>query len=369
MLTAYFRPASWLLLRLLVVLGLLLPQLVLASPQVVFVNPAKHGEAFWDNVSSSMLAAAEELDFQLEIVYSDRDGERMNQHTRSLLAEKNIDYLVLVNEEGAVLPSVRAALSQKVHILLLLNDLTEVQKQLLIREGFDLSGLLTVIPDNYTTGYQMMLQLQRCAIRLSMPATSPLPVLMIGGDKLTPASTARNQGALDYLAQQSWLQLDRFFYADWSQEQSYKLVSRRLEHLAETAVPKLIWSANDPIALGAVKAYSEKGVIAGKEACFVGLNWSSEILKEVISGSIESSFGGHFLAGGLAMVLIKDHLAGSSQLSMEFDMFALDKSNALRYLTLYGDAPWQRIAFSQFLLANRVTYPSLSATLLPPIDK
>ena len=51
---------------------------ILKRPQIVFLNPGKSGEVFWDLVSDTMRAAASQLHVDVEIIHSERNRRMLN---------------------------------------------------------------------------------------------------------------------------------------------------------------------------------------------------------------------------------------------------------------------------------------------------
>jgi hypothetical protein len=69
----------------------------------------------------------------------------------------------------------------------------------------------------------------------------------------------------------------------------------------------LIWTSNDQMAFGAMDAVREMGREPGKDVLFSTINWAPHSLNALQMGQISALAGGHFMLGGLAMVLLKDY--------------------------------------------------------------
>ena len=50
-----------------------------SAMSVTFINPGKQGEKFWDMVSQTMQAAADDLDITLEVIYAQRNRVQMRK--------------------------------------------------------------------------------------------------------------------------------------------------------------------------------------------------------------------------------------------------------------------------------------------------
>ncbi len=337
---------------------------------VTFVNPGKQGERFWDMVTETMQAAADDFDIELEVVYAQRNRVRMAElGVEVTQRETPPDYLVLVNEEQAAERILLSANQRNIRTLMLLNDFLPEQRQRVGQPGDQGSKLLGAItPDNFGAGKRMMNALFKCADAKYAP---PHHILAIGGDQLTPASIDRNNGAVAALkSAEANTQLDRFLFANWNQKEAQNLTQRYLSWAERNNIqPAAIWAANDPIAFGAREALKQQGLKPGKDVCLVGLNWSAQGLKLVQSGEMLLTDGGHFLAGAWSMVLLNDYNARlqrderSPVGPVRFQMQSIDKTNIERYLSKLGDENWGKIDFTQFSRVDQSGYSDYDFSL------
>ncbi|APX93065.1 hypothetical protein BWR19_09060 [Halomonas sp. 1513] len=335
-------------------LSLVSPAIFAASLNVTFINPGYQGERFWDMVGTTMLAAAADLDIELEILHAERDRYIMQSLAAQVLErERAPDYLVLVNEEQQAVELLKQAEMHGVDVLFLLNGPSAEQRLHTGAPGERYRHWVGVIePDNFAAGARMAEALLEAA-----PSRSyPLPTLALLGDTLTPASIGRNGGMLDVLLEEPRIRLDRLLTAHWNQEEARTLTAGYLRWLARrNETPALIWAANDPIAIGAIEALQEAGFAPGEEVLLVGLNWSPEGIQRVARGELLLTDGGHFLAGAWAMVLLRD-LADSvievADASIRFPMAALDANDVALYGERLVSPEWSHIDFSRFRYAG-----------------
>ena len=91
---------------------------------VVFVNPGKTGEVYWDMVSQTMQAAGRKLGAHVEVLTSERNYRTMQELGLGVVARSDKpDFLILSNEESAAVPILEAAEAAGVKTLLLSNTL------------------------------------------------------------------------------------------------------------------------------------------------------------------------------------------------------------------------------------------------------
>ncbi|MEH6579835.1 MAG: ABC transporter substrate-binding protein [Amphritea sp.] len=334
-----------------------------SAMSVTFINPGKQGERFWDMVTETMQASADDLDITLEVIYAQRNRVKMRKLGLAVTQRTTLpDYLVLVNEEQAAEDILVAADSAGIKTLMLLNDFLPEQRHRIGQPGGKYPHLLGAItPDNFSAGARMMKALKNCAE--NNQRADSYHVLALGGDTRTPASIDRNNGALSVLEKDRKLILDRFLFANWNKQEAKDLTIRYLKWAERNQIaPAVIWAANDPIAAGAIEALREFNLQPGKDLCLVGLNWSTEGLQMVRDGELVLTDGGHFLAGAWSMVLLNDHyqrsLTGITEPigHVPFNMQSIDKTLIKQYTHKLGDEDWSKIDFRSFSLVSSPSY-------------
>ncbi len=188
------------------------------------------------------------------------------------------------------------------------------------------------------------------AAATGLPPGTPVELVALSGDKVTPASVHRDAG-LDAVvaAQAGGALLRQRVQGRWLQDRGYELTLGLLQRWPQL---RAVWAANDPMALGALSAARESGRVPGRDIFIAGLNWSAEALRAVVGGDLVVSVGGHFMAGGWSMVLLRDYHEGhdfaaeGAELGLAFEV--LDAGNAGRYLARFGDGDWRAIDFRRF---------------------
>lgn len=281
---------------------------------VVFVNPGKSGEVFWDMVAGTMTAAGRKLGMSVEVLYAERNHRVMQDLGLEVTTRADKpDFLVLVNEEGAAVPVLEAADARGIKTLLLSNTLVGEDAE---RFGPPRTRLATwigsIVPDMDVAGARMASALLAKARASGLEsADGKLHFLAIGGDDTTPTSIARNRGMERQLADAPDAVVDRMLLANWNAAEAERITSNYLAWASRKGIRLAgIWAGNDPMALGALDAVSAAKLTPGQDLHVVGLNWSLPALAEVERGRMLLTDGGHFLMGGWSMVLLRDYADG-----------------------------------------------------------
>lgn len=287
-------------------LCLALPLAASAEPaSVVFLNPGLSTETFWTSYTRFMQAAADELGMTLHVEYSERRADLTLTQARAILSgPQRPDYLVLVNEQYVAPEIMRLSRGTGVKLLLVNNGLTVSQARSIEAQPDKYAEpLSTLMTNDEQAGFQMLHQMVA-----QLPRDSgPVDLVAFAAIKTTPASQLREQGMRRALADFPQVRLRQVVYGGWSRQRAYEQAQLLLERYPAT---RLVWSANDEMAFGAMQAFEEAGRKPGRDVLFSAINSSPEALRARIDGRLSVLLGGHFTLGGWAMVMLHDDAQG-----------------------------------------------------------
>ncbi|MFG5862558.1 ABC transporter substrate-binding protein [Metapseudomonas sp. CR1201] len=342
----------------------------LSAASVVFLNPGRTHEPFWASYAQFMQAAADDLGMELEIRFAERDLERMLDQAREVLrGENRPDYLVFVNEQYAGPEILRLARGSGVKLFAVNSSLTPDQQSVTggTRERYP-DWIGSMVPNDEEAGYLMARTLLEQQARRT--PGQPFDVLAFSGIKQTPAAQRREQGLMAALAEFPQARLRQLVYSEWNRERAYDQAMQLFQRYPKVNV---VWSANDEMAFGAMKAATELGRKPGQDMYFSGLNNSAEVLHAYLDGQISALVSGHFTLGGWAMVLLHDYDAGvdfarHGGKDREVRLFmALDRDSAKRLLRRIEQQGYD-LDFRAFSLVGKKAATDYRFSLEPLID-
>ena len=328
--------------------------------RIAFLNPGKTGEVFWDLVSETMRAAAKQLNVDVEIVYSERNHRTLRGLGTAIVGRAAPpDYFIVVNEESAATPIVEAANAAGIKTLLLSNAFTGSEAQHYGAPRTVLNHWIgSLLPDTYSAGARMAKALVEASRRNRwVSADGKVHLLALAGDEKTPNSITRTSGFTSFVQAQPDVVLDRLLFANWNAAEAETLADRYFGWAQRSGIrPAGVWAANDPIALGAMKAMEKNGLAAGRDLGVVGLNWSPEALDAVKAGRMILTDGGHFFEGGWSMVLLRDHADGcdfaAHSAAQDVPLASIDKAGVQDLADLIKGQQFDRIRFANFLASR-----------------
>ncbi|QOZ53644.1 sugar ABC transporter substrate-binding protein [Bradyrhizobium sp. CCBAU 53338] len=323
---------------------------------IVFVNPGKTGEVYWDMVAQTMQAAGRKLNAHVEVLTSERNYRTMQELGLGVVARADKpDFLILSNEESAAVPILEAAEVAGIKTLLLSNTLIGEDAVRLGPPRATLKNWLGDITTDLTTAGARMANALIGAARNEkwQSPDGKIHLLGIGGDETTPASIARNAGLQLAVAAAPDVVVDRLLFANWTQSEAEQVAANYLSWAQRKGIrPAGIWAGNDPMALGALKAVAAAGITPGEDIQVVGLNWSEDALREIKAGRMLLTDGGHFLLGGWSIVLLRDYADGcdfaATSPHIEVKTSAITRDNLGSVAGLIKTRAFDRIDFARF---------------------
>ncbi|CAK16155.1 ABC transporter substrate-binding protein [Pseudomonas entomophila] len=337
------------------------------AASVVFLNPGYSNETFWVDYSRFMQAAAKDLGMALRVQYSERSADRTLTLARAVLqGPQRPDYLVLVNEQYVAPEVIRLSRGTGVKLFLVNNGLTEDQLRSTQSQPEKYPRILgTLVSNDEEAGYQML----KAMVAQLPPADGPVDLLAFAGVKTTPASQLRELGMRRALADYPQVRLRQVVYGGWSRQRAFEQAQMLLERYPGT---QLVWSANDEMAFGAMRAFEAAGRVPGRDVVFSAVNSSPEALRARIDGRLGVLMGGHFTMGGWAMVMLHDDALGlavdrdGQQKHQVPSLQLIDVDKARRWLRLL-DQDGHGIDFHRYSAEGRAAdfrYPFL----MSPVD-
>ncbi len=330
---------------------------------VTFLAPDIEGsDGFYDTLTDILQAAATQLDVAVEVINCQRQRERMIEQAVALTTRPaRPDYVLLVNYMTAapeIMPAFDAA---GIGVFFVVEGMTGAEATPLGNpRRKHASWLGEIVPDDVSAGYLLSQALTDAARNKHMAGADGLIHVGVLSGEHTPAGNARFRGWLDLKGQCTDIAQDDFQYGEWRED-----VARRVTALMLKRHPgmRVIWCANDAMALGAMAAVCEIGKTPGKDILLGGVDLGARALAGVADGSLAVSVGGHVTDGARALVLLYDHHATKTlpPASRRTHLVAVGADDAPGYLRFMREKAWHGVDFVRF---SRARNPDADETAL-----
>lgn len=165
-----------------------------------------------------------------------------------------------------------------------------------------------MLPNDFQAGYDLANILVDKALKANRVAPNGrVQVVAMGGPEKDFAAVERKRGFELAMARRKDVEVLQFVPAHWLQDRARRKTSLLLRRYPDVGV---IWAASDSMAVGAIDAMRGLGRKPGKDIIVGGIDWIPRALSEIRAGTMAVSFGGHFMQGGWAMVLLHDYHHG-----------------------------------------------------------
>lgn len=273
-----------------------------AKATAVFLNPGSSNEFFWVGFTDFMRAAADDLGIDLKVEYAERDPQTTLAQVRAVVKSGNTpDYLVFTNENYVAPEVLRLTTGTDIKLFVLHNQLTDEQQQFTggAREKYP-NWIGSAVANNEQAGY-----LTAKALLEQHPNLSE--IVAVSGNRQTPVAQERVAGLMRALDEYPYVTLHQVVQGNWLRQRSKEQVSKLIKRYPSV---RLIWTASDEMAFGAIEAMQARDLVAGQDFYVATMNNSQAVLGARLDGSISALAAGHFTLGGWAMVMLADHANG-----------------------------------------------------------
>lgn len=322
---------------------------VAAKQTVLFVNPSVVDDPFWRKVQTISQHAAQQLGFELNVIYGEGNRHIQLQELKKYLEyQQKPDYAFLILYPGAALETLKLLEQFNVPSITLEQTISGPEKLQIADPGENFKLWLgEVYHDNYQAGYDLA-----AALYNSSNKSNNLKAVLINGH-YGSESNMRAKGAVDFFFSKG-VNVAQEVHASWSEalstEQTLKLLKRHKDI-------NIVWAASDLMAIGAMKA-CKQACAESQNITFGGFDWLSVGLEKIASGEVQASVGGHFMMGAWALVSLFDHQKNhpywSEHKELVIPMGIITKDNVHNYQWMKSNPNWGQIDYkSKSLYLNK----------------
>lgn len=265
---------------------------------------------FWQLVAKAASKAAEDLNINLQVISVNGNPLRPVRVLSALVNSSRKPDAVLFpnikNTGKAVLD-----LLEKHKIYSVIYDNGFSPKDNMGRPGqYYRYWLGQIAVNNYEASRQLTHELIEEALQ-RFPDQRPLPMIVLEGNTSSQANAQRLLGMFDALVSyKEMVEIRQIFHTRYNPKHAYNATLSAQQRYPEVRV---IWAANDAMAVRAVDALKEADQIPGRDVLVTGFDLLPEARRRIQRGELFNSYGGHFMAAAWGLVYLYDHLHGASE--------------------------------------------------------
>ena len=320
---------------------------------------AGDSDPFWELFAGFMEAASSDFGLELKVHFAVGDRDLLATQLREACDRSDRpDAVVVQGFKSSGLRSLRVAERYGVPALLINAGLTERQKGRVGEPRDRLKHWIgEILPNDFSAGFKLANALIDEAVRDPKRIADDGRVHLLGlnGVVSDSASIQRVAGLNAAMADRSDVAvLEQVITADWQQS-----LARSRCRILHRRYPRatVIWTASDGMAIGAIEAMEDQGLIAGKDVVIGGVDATLDAMDRIEQGTLYASVGGHFMEGAWAVVLLHDFLKGLDPAKIPrhyaSPMALVTKSNLADYRVELKPSTWKLIDFRQFSRFDR----------------
>lgn len=310
---------------------------LLAKEKVAWFKSGSNSK-FWPIVEQIMVAAASDLQLDLNIYEYNNDPFYMITLVKEVLADKNSrpDCILIHN------------FKKRGEKILELGEQFEVPV-FLFNAGFGPDSLVgkprekyphwigQILPDDEYGGYLLAKELIRKAASLEKDH-APLQMVALEGNRTSSASIKRVAGLKRALAEHPEVLINQFFHSKWKIELAKEAFQATRRRYPDTTI---FWAASETMSIGVIEAAKEHDLLPGQNLFTGGFDLLPENKKYIETGEMTASVGGHYFEAAWALVLIHDYLNGfdfatEGTTSFTTKMTSQTKEDLTKYNDIYS---------------------------------
>lgn len=328
---------------------LLAPAYSADKPFVIFANPGSKDDVFFKLMNDFMMAAADDLGFEMAVYYGNRNHVLIDENVKTIFKRERLpDYLMGMNARGSGESMLNMAEDARVKTVFINQSfLGEVREQMGYPGEKYKEWLFEYLPDDVHSGYILAKTLIDDAIAKGLvDGNGVVNIIGISGHEESAASILREKGLAQAVAEYPNARLHQVVHAGWKRDKAREIAKRMIRRYDDVSV---IWSASDKMALGITEGIRETGSKPGVNVLTGGIDWANFALDMVEEGDFSVTVGGHFMDGAWALVMLYDAIHGFEIPKRSQSSFSsITAENVSRYRAHFGTNNWKKIDFTKF---------------------
>lgn len=279
----------------------------LAAEKVAWFKSGSNSR-FWPVVERIMSAAATDLGMELQIYEFENDPFYMVTLVEKVLEDPATkpDCILIHNFKKRGSKVLQLAEDAGVPIFIFNAGFDRVSDVGQPREKFAY-WIGQMLPDDEYAGYLLAQELILKAGKLEKNQSKPIEMVALEGNRTSEASNKRVAGLKRALGEHPGVVMNQYFHSKWKYDLAQEALRVTFRRYPNTSI---IWSASESMAIGAIEAAPQQGLMPGKDFVTGGFDLLPENKKFLESGEMAVSVGGHYFEGAWALILIHDYLNG-----------------------------------------------------------
>lgn len=323
---------------------------------IVLFTPRDRDDHFWKLFVSFMTEVAKDLNIHLEVKYARGSRRLMTTQIREVCwRDAKPDAVVFQSFKRGGPTFLKIADRSQVPAMLINAGLNPQQSEAVGQPRSQLSYWIgELLPNDFGAGFQLANALIDQAMKNDslLGEDGKVHVIGLNGVVSDTASVERLAGLVEAIdRRKDHAVLDQVVSADWDQQLARKRC--RVLHRRHPQA-SVVWTASDPMAIGAIDATHDRGLKPGQDVIIGGVDATPEAMDMIQQGVMFATVGGHVMDGGWATVLLNDFLRGVDLKNIPkhylSPMKLITPTNVQQYRVVFEQATWKEADFQKYSL-------------------
>jgi len=323
--------------------------------KVTVIIPDENVTSFWELVTENSQAAAKTLGVDLEVIYSKNSRfEHKIQIEKIVQRERKPDYVIIRPYQGTIKATFTLLEQNKIPFVTLERTMFKLESDEVALPRQNYKYWIGQIIYNNAAGGKLLKDALAHAFFIKNP-NKVMRITGIGGSY--DALSLLRQSPLEQstvVNKDAPIVINQIFPMMWDTNRVNQIFSQILNKYPKT---NTFWCVSDAFALEIFNQLKIRGI---DNILIGGFDWVPKALKEIESGNLTASVGGHFLMAASALVKIVDYHQGIDRFLLPPYMNSYElitQDNVSEYSTFINDKGWNEVDFSVFLHSKYLSKP------------
>ncbi len=337
-------------------------------PYIIFINPDKPGNVFWDRVSLYMQYAARDLNVELEVHYAENRFHVPEIAKAVLNKERKPNYLLYIYQYAQTVDVLKLAEKAKVKSFIFNTNMTKSERDIIgkPREKYKY-WIGHSYPDNANAAESLATHLFQSARKKHIEKEDgKLYVVALHGTRDSSVAKDYQEGLKRAISQTPNVKIQQQLYSNWEHQRAYRQSQGALRRHPEV---NIIWTGNEAMALGAIQAAETLERTPGKDLMIGGTATSSSGIAAIRDGKLIANVGGDTIEGAWALTLLYDYHNGidfyPAKDTFSYAMSIVNKDNLDEYAPFIEVQFWKNLNFKMF---SRKYNEDIKSKIIDPKD-
>lgn len=294
------------------------------EPTIGVIVPTLDSE-FWNRYVAFTKAGAEQLGVKLIVLNADNKPDQMTKFTQDLVARK-VDGIISVGYWSSARSTIMFAQRANIPVVI-----TDTYPSFAPQTEKYPNYIAYVGPSDQDAGYHM----GKALLAALKPGPDGKKVIgVVNGTPGTSVAIDRRKGLTQAIEEEG---ADKVKIAGEVQGNFVRDEAQTAFEALYQGHPEIkgVFSANDPMAMGVISALERLGKVPGKDVLVVGMDLNGSNVDAMKAGKQLFSIGGHWLQGGIGLLIMYDYLHGfkvpADKASFRLKLLPMTQADVARY--------------------------------------